>query len=99
MTPYERMIEHQHRIEFDTSRVTGLERQLAQGIRVDLPHIGVIEESIRFIWPMSSAEDRSKLEALRIRVNRIKCLNPPEPEMLPTLMALGIFSRWKLRAR
>ena len=83
------MIENQHWIQYNTSRVTGLESQLARGIRVDLPRIGVIEESIRFIWPMSSEEERVKLEALRTRVNKIRSLNPPEPELPPYIPFVG----------
>src|SRR5438067_12327881 len=81
MTPYERMIEHQHWIEFETSRVAGLENQVARGIRVDPTFMAVIESSIGFIWPMSSEQERVKLQALRTRVNKIRSLNPPPREL------------------
>ena len=94
MTPYERMKANQDDIEYRiagiTFRVTEDERRLGSGMRVEPVSIGVAENEMDSVWRMSpEQEDRSKLEALRTRVNKIKRHNPPEPEMRPYIPGVG----------
>ena len=81
MTPYERMIANKDFIDGVEVRIGSIERQLPTGARIEPVVIGCRESEIDFVWPMGFEEDRVRLRALRTRLNNVKRLNPPEPEM------------------
>jgi hypothetical protein len=89
MTTEERVIANKDFIDGIEVRVAAIERELPTGARIEPVVIGCSESEIDFVWPMGFEEDRVRLRALRMRLNNVKRLNPPEPELPPPLHMFG----------